>query len=45
MSKIYKEKNDYKTALEYIKEAESIAGTEEYRILYKQLAALNRNNR
>ena len=42
MSEIYKEKEDYKTALEYIKEAESISGDTEYKIMYKELASLNR---
>ena len=42
MSKIYKEKEDYKTALEYIKEAESISQNLEYRIMYKELASLNK---
>lgn len=44
MSSIYKEKEDYKTAMDYIKEAESITETTEYRIMYKELAALNRKN-
>ena len=38
MSKIYKAKEDFKTALEYIKEAESISGKEEYRIACKEMA-------
>lgn len=42
MSNIYKLNNDIKTALEYIKEAESIDESTEYKILYKELAALNR---
>ena len=42
MSTIYKLNNDVKTALEYIKEAENIDGATEYKILYKELAALNR---
>lgn len=42
MSKIYKLNNDVKTALEYIKEAESIDGSTEYKIMYRELAALNR---
>lgn len=42
MSKIYKEKNDIKTALDYISEAESIAHSAEYQDIYKELAALNR---
>ena len=44
MSKIYKAKNDIKTALEYISEAESIDNSTEYKLLYKELAALNRKN-
>lgn len=42
MSKIYKLKNDIKTAFEYIKEAENIDESTEYKILYQELAALNR---
>lgn len=42
MSKIYKLKNDIKTAFEYIKEAESIDDSTEYKLLYKELASLNR---
>lgn len=42
MSTIYKLNNDIKTALDYIKEAESIDNSTEYRIMYKELAALNR---
>lgn len=42
MSDIYKKKNDIKTAFEYIKEAESIDDSTEYKIMYKELAALNR---
>lgn len=42
MSTIYKLNNDIKTALDYIKEAESIDGSMEYKIMYKELAALNR---
>ena len=42
MSRIYKLKNDVKTAFEYIKEAESIDSTAEYKIMYRELAALNR---
>ena len=45
MSRIYKEKEDYKTALEYIKEAESISGNTEYKIMYKELASLNRKKK
>lgn len=42
MSNIYKLKDDVKTALEYIKEAESIDESVEYKIMYKELASLNR---
>ena len=35
-------KEDFKTALEYIKEAENISGKEEYRIACKELANLCR---
>lgn len=42
MSKIYQAKNDIKTALEYIAEAESIDSSTEYKLMYKELAALNR---
>lgn len=42
MSNIYKLNNDVKTALEYIKEAESIDGSMEYKIMYRELASLNR---
>ena len=45
MSNIYKAKEDYKTALEYIKEAESISENTEYKILYKELASLNRKSK
>lgn len=42
MSNIYKLKEDIKTAFEYIKEAESIDNSTEYKIMYRELAALNR---
>ncbi len=42
MSNIYKLKGDIKTAFDYISEAESIDNSEEYKIRYKELAALNR---
>jgi len=42
MSTIYRLNNDIKTALDYIKEAESIDESTEYKIMYKELAALNR---
>ena len=44
MAGIYKAKEDFKSALEYIKEAESIDNSTEYKILYKELATLNRKN-
>ena len=44
MSEIYEAKQDYKTAFEYIKEAESIDSKTEYRISYKRLASLSRKN-
>ena len=42
MSEIYKAKEDYKTALDYIKEAESISGANEYKLIYKDLASICR---
>ena len=42
MSKIYKAQNNIKTALEYIAEAESIDNSTEYKLMYQELAALNR---
>ncbi len=42
MAEIYKLSGDNKTAFEYIKEAESINNSEEYKILYREFAALNR---
>ena len=42
MSNIYRQINDLKTAFEYIKEAESIDSSTEYKIIYRELAALNR---
>ena len=42
MSDIYKAKEDFKTALDYIKEAESISENTEYKLKYKELASLNR---
>ncbi len=44
MSKIYKAQNDIKTALEYITEAESIDNSTEYKLMYQELAALNRKS-
>ncbi len=45
MSNIYKEAGDIKNALEYIKEAENIDSSTEYKIIYSELAALNRKMR
>lgn len=45
MSEIYKAVEDYKTALEYIKEAESISGSTEYKIMFTELAGLNRKSK
>jgi len=42
MAEIYKASGDNKTAFEYVKEAETIDDSEEYKILYKEFAALNR---
>ncbi len=43
MSGLYKEKGDFKTAFEYIKEAETLDNkNSEYKIIYKELAAKNR---
>ena len=38
----YKEKEDYKTALEYISEAESLDNSNEYKFMYSELVKLNR---
>ena len=43
MSRLYREKGDSKNAFEYIKEAETLdENNEEYKLIYKELAALNR---
>lgn len=42
MSELYKEKQDYKTALDYISEAESLDDTNEYKFMYSELVKLNR---
>lgn len=42
IANIYKLNGDNKTAFDYIKEAESIDNSEEYKILYREFAALNR---
>ena len=44
MSEIFEAKKDYESAIEYIKEAENITGSTEYRITYKRLIDLKRNN-
>ena len=36
------EKEDYKTALEYISEAESLDNSNEYKFMYSELVKLNR---
>ena len=45
MSEFYKEKQDYKTALEYIAEAESLDESNEYKIMYSELLKLSRKNK
>lgn len=45
MSEFYKSKQDYKTALEYIAEAESIDDSTEYKIMYSELVKLNRKSK
>ena len=45
MSEIYKAKGDYKTALEYIAEAQSIDDSSEYKFLYSELVKLNRKHK
>ena len=42
MSKFYKSKQDYKTALEYMSEAVSIEDSIEYKVMYSELVKLNR---
>ena len=43
MSRLYSENGDSKSAFEYIKEAQSLNQTsEEYKNIYKELAAQNR---
>ena len=42
VSKIYQQKDDIKTALEYANEASSIDNSTKYKVLYSELAALNR---
>ena len=45
MSEFYKRKKDYKTALEYISEAESLNNSNEYKFMYSELVKLNRKIR
>jgi len=42
MADLYNSKGDIKTAFDYVKEAENIDDSEEYKVLYKQYAAKNR---
>jgi hypothetical protein len=42
MAEFYKEKEDYKTALEYVSEAQSLDNTNEYNFLYSELVKLKR---
>ena len=44
MSEIYKNQKDYKTALEYISEAQSLDDSNEYKFMYSELVKLNRKN-
>ena len=45
MSEFYKAKGDYKTALEYIVEAESLDDSAECKIMYSELVKLNRKSK
>ena len=42
MAEIYELSGDNKSAFEYVKEAENIDDSEEYKFLYRKYAALNR---
>ena len=42
MSDFYKKKEDYKTALDYISEAQNLDESSEYKFLYSELVKLNR---
>ena len=42
MSEFYKSKQDYKSALEYISEAESLDNSNKYKFMYSELVKLNR---
>lgn len=45
MSEIYKVQGDLQSAIEYIKEAESISGATEYKLMYSELVSLNRKSK
>ena len=45
MSEFYKNKGDYKTALEYVSEAETLDNSNEYKFMYSELVKLNRKNK
>lgn len=45
MSDFYKSKQDYKTALEYISEAEKLDNSNEYKFMYSELVKLNRKTK
>ena len=45
MSEIYKVNGNLQAALEYIKEAESIDNSTEYKIMYSELVSLNRKSK
>ena len=45
MCEFYQLKKDYKTALEYITEAENINPSNEYKYIYSELVKINRKNK
>jgi len=45
MAEIYRLKNDFKSALEYANEASELDNSTKYKVLYTELAALNRKNK
>lgn len=45
MSEFYKAQEDYKTALEYISEAENLDSSNEYKFMYSELVKLNRKKK
>ena len=45
MSELYKLKEEYKSALEYANEASSLDSSTKYKVLYSELAALNRKQK